>query len=316
MGGISVLLLQGLFLILLVLAVVGAIGLITLITGIIINIRSLIKKKKKSIPAIVTIIIGSVLMIPITVLLVWGTISTIHQNKVDREAMGELAYSIEQNDMSKLDTLLSNGANPNVDITYFGNQDTPLGVAYAKGNMEAIKKLLDAGANPNTVDKNGNSLLLIGLEWDTNEESNNYIARAKLLIDYGADVKVKSKNGIVDENATTLILLADNASSSIATSDEFIELANILLEKGVDINAQNSNGETALIKACNSVKPNTDFIKFLLEKGADKNITDDWIHADNPGVMYNALDYFKKVYEDSTYVAKDDNYYEILKMLE
>ena len=49
-----------------------------------------------------------------------------------------------------------------------------------------------------------------------------------------------------------------------------IEMVRQLLDDGVDVNIQNRNGDTALIKS--SLKGHTDIIKLLLNHGADPNI--------------------------------------------
>ena len=53
-----------------------------------------------------------------------------------------------------------------------------------------------------------------------------------------------------------------------------IDVINVLLENGVDINIKSQNGTTPLYYSLGYVgqKINIDLVKFLLEKGADPNI--------------------------------------------
>lgn len=57
-----------------------------------------------------------------------------------------------------------------------------------------------------------------------------------------------------------------------------IKLAEVLLEKGADINAKDYNGYTSLIWACSSYGSRfaEPYVKFLVEKGADINIENDY----------------------------------------
>ena len=77
----------------------------------------------------------------------------------------------------------------------------------------------------------------------------------KLLIERGADVNAKDANG--------------NMPLNYAAQFDNLEVISLLLDKGANINAQNKFGITPLMHAD---KVNT--VKFLLDKGADKNIKD------------------------------------------
>ncbi len=82
------------------------------------------------------------------------------------------------------------------------------------------------------------------------------LASAKLLLDAGADVNVKTKNGETPLNN------ARNAES-----------IKLLLDAGADIDARDSvNGETPLHKA--TYNANIPLVQSLLEAGADPNIQD------------------------------------------
>ena len=58
-------------------------------------------------------------------------------------------------------------------------------LASDKGNLEAVKLLLDKGAEVNAKNKDGKTALLVASNLEV----------VKLLLDKGADVNVKDKNG-------------------------------------------------------------------------------------------------------------------------
>jgi len=310
MAGLGVLLLQVFFLVLALMIIAAIVGLIVLTIGIVINYKSLKRKRKKSIPAVVAMVLGSVMIVPLMGLFIWGGVNTVQKDRAHRNKVGELAYSIEQEDVKAFNRLLAKGADPNLRV----NETYPLEIAVEKGNLTIIKALLDAGADPNAPNKQGDSALMRGLGYATVYSSANYIERAKLLIDYGADVTPRSKSGIV-KDATALILLAEHVGLTEEGTKGTIGLARVLLDKGVDINAQNNAGETALIHACKRgngfLKPDIALIRFLIENGADKTIRDHW----NEGKT--AAHYFNSLYEgDDTRLVKDAEYAEILALLE
>jgi ankyrin repeat protein len=98
-------------------------------------------------------------------------------------------------------------------------------------NIEQIKELIDKGADINVKDKNGWTPL-------RNVAFIGRSATAKLLIDKGADVNASDLKG-------NSILMSTAAMP-------FPEQANILkmlLQKGADVNARNNEGWTALMQA-------------------------------------------------------------------
>jgi ankyrin repeat protein len=85
--------------------------------------------------------------------------------------------------------------------------------------------------------------------------SKGNLEMVKLLIEKGADVEDKDKDG-----ATVLVH---------ATLMGNPEIVRFLIDKGADVNAQTSQGLTALMMAAD--QGNLEIVKFLIEKGADVN---------------------------------------------
>lgn len=101
--------------------------------------------------------------------------------------------------------------------------------AVSKGQINAVKELLDKGADANQKGKDSKSLLLIATE-------KNDLTMAKLLLQYGANV-----------NQQDNIL---NSPFLYAGASGFTELVKLYLDHGADFKIFNRYNGTALIPAC------------------------------------------------------------------
>ena len=86
---------------------------------------------------------------------------------------------------------------------------------------------------------------------------NNNLPVAKLLIAHGADVEGGGSSPL----------------SSAGVNGDFVEMAQVLVENGANVNARNSQGSTPLHPACS--RGNKKVVKYLLSKGADANAKDE-----------------------------------------
>jgi ankyrin repeat protein len=167
------------------------------------------------------------------------------------------------------------------DVNVKGERNaTPLIYAAAFGSLDAMRMLIDAGADVNAR----NAFDATALLWCASD-----LAKVRLLVEKGADVNVKSKQG-----KTPLLVAADhsgaepivrlllakgadakavdgfmNTSLSVAAQADDTASVRLLIEKGVDVNARNRAGDTALMYA--AANGNLEAVRLLLKAGADVN---------------------------------------------
>jgi len=124
---------------------------------------------------------------------------------------------------------------------------TPLHAAVENGNIEIIQFLLDSGAKTNIRDFQKRTPLMM-MDDDATPEIFD------LLLRYGAKVLLVDK-----EKNTVLHQFVGNADDA--------DMGRLLINHGIDPNAVNKSGETALMIAAENGQ--TDDVKALLETGAD-----------------------------------------------
>lgn len=120
--------------------------------------------------------------------------------------------------------------NPELVDTYSPDGFTALGLACFFGNVNAVERLLRAGANVNAAARNPMRVAPIHSA-GANRDPKIALAITQLLIDAGAEVNVEQHGGW-----TPLHEAAAHGND---------DLVRLLLEKGADKNAQSSNGKTA-----------------------------------------------------------------------
>lgn len=174
--------------------------------------------------------------------------------------------------------LIQAGANVNAKNH---NGETPLLLAsvYSSSmnhkNSGVIRELLQAGADPNARDREGRSPMIRAAEKTTNPE---VIAE---LLKGGADIHA------TDADGRNPLFIAIRFSSGLFETDNK-GVVSELIKSGLDPNAKNAEGFTPLMLAAGRTTQSSYIIKELLEGGADPNVGRDDDDGLTP-LMYAAL---------------------------
>jgi len=155
--------------------------------------------------------------------------------------------------------------------------------AVEDNNTTDIAKLLARGADPNTPDEQGNTLLMVAA-------GHKNADLVDLLMNAGAKLNLRNRRG------ETAIMLASYRGFGDIVEKLYIKGAEInhpgwnpliyaasgghesiirlLLDGGVPVNSASDNGTTALMMAARG--NHLDAVKVLLERGADPNLRNEW----------------------------------------
>ena len=169
-------------------------------------------------------------------------------------AFYDIHTAIYLNDIDRVRALLK--SDPTLVTDTHGAQELPLRRAAAQGHVEICRLLLEHKADPNDLKGGGFPVLVSAI---------GHPDVVKLLLQSGAtpDMKVnfrgfKSGFWIIGDNATYLHFAAGGGD---------IESAKLLLEKGLQINTVDDEGNTPLHMA--STFGQGEMVRFLLDRGAD-----------------------------------------------
>ena len=132
-----------------------------------------------------------------------------------------------------------------ISISTTGQNASALFSAVEKNDIETVRKLLEEGASPNATDEFGDAILMQAVLYASAD-------CMKLLLDKGADVNFKNKQG-------------HNALLFCVHEPDKIKL---LVSRGADINVSGKSGNTPLLIAAVGTN-NFESVKLLLDNGAN-----------------------------------------------
>jgi ankyrin repeat protein len=159
-------------------------------------------------------------------------------------------------------------------------------------NPELVKAMLEHGANPYSIDEDGDTILF-------NACFCNHANSIRVLLEHHVNPNVKGKDGrtplySADNNCARLLIeygadvnARDDTRSTPEMSAKTLATYQLLFDHNADLNARNNDGETDLILSAryNFQGRYNDIVRFMLQHGANVSIKD---HTGK-----SALDYAK-----------------------
>lgn len=171
-----------------------------------------------------------------------------------REVFTPLMRAAESGRAEEVKAQIAEGADVNAK-PYHGM--TALLLAAGEGHLEIVKLLLAAGADVNAVLVTPHAGAFTPLTYGLRSRNKAVVLT---LIDAGAEV-----------NPQNFCFLTPLSSVSMGSGD--VEMIELLLAKGADINLKSCGGVTALMIAASDGSP--EVVKMLIAKGADVNAKTD-----------------------------------------
>ncbi|RCW92694.1 ankyrin repeat domain-containing protein [Winogradskyella arenosi] len=136
-----------------------------------------------------------------------------------------------------------------------------LTLAVAGNSPEVVAYLIDKGFKTDIVDVDGNNLVAYAIGSYSARNKAAFSKKLEILKSNSADVTAVQKNG--------------NTWFHLAVEQNSLDLLKLAVDMNQDINAKNSEGNTALHIAALKAKDTT-ILKFLVDQGAKKNLVTDF----------------------------------------
>lgn len=133
--------------------------------------------------------------------------------------------------------------------------EIPLFQAIAQNDNDVVKKLINSGFDVNTRASDNKTALHVAVV-------HGNLDMVRFLLGHGAKVNIKTR----DKRTPILMVGGDDEQTSI-------EIFKLLIAKGADVNAQDDEKKTLLMRACEDEA--IDGVKLLLNAGANPNLKDE-----------------------------------------
>lgn len=175
-------------------------------------------------------------------------------NLQDKEGNTPFMNAAASGDVSTVSMLLPTVKNINLKNV---EGASALALAVKSNAAEVVKVLLDKNADINFIDSKGNNLVYYLFAGYGPRQADAFNAKMELLQNKKLNFAAPQKDG--------------NTVYHLAVAANSLPLVERINGVGVDINAKNAEGFTALHKAA-MISKNDAILKYLLDKGAKKNI--------------------------------------------
>lgn len=166
----------------------------------------------------------------------------------ERTLGDELETAIDRGNILAVKELIEGGADPDTPLGSGPGASTPLMKAAWRGKRDIVKYLLAKGAKVNAVNPDGQNALMQAVMQGFDDV-------VDVLVAAGADVKARDGRG--------------NTAFSLAAAGAHLEIADVLLQHGADLGAADPYGITPLLAAASL--GNEDVLRYLVGKGAKVN---------------------------------------------
>jgi len=220
-------------------------------------------------------------------------------NAADPDGVTATVYAIINGHYDVAGLLVDKGANPNladktgraalyaaVDFNTMpaSARPAPKVIDNQVSSLDLIQKLLDHGANPNAqllkqqayrakLDRGDDTMLTTGATPILRAAKAGDVDAMRLLLAKGADIKLATKPGVSPLMAAAgLGTKEEDTTGRLKTEAEAIAAIELCLKAGVDINAADSRGQTAVYGA--AVHGYDKVVEFLADHGAKLDVKD------------------------------------------
>jgi uncharacterized protein len=218
--------------------------------------------------------------------------------RANRYGVTPLSEAAAIGNAGMVEALLEAGADLHSPVTPDG--ETVLMTAARSGNVETVKVLIDHGADVNAKENYRGQTALM---WAAIER---HPAVVKLLLDRGADWKVLSlarDNSMPKlSTASSITPMARGGLTALhfAAREGDIETGRVMLDAGVGVNQVDADNTSVLVVSI--LNKHYSFARFLLDRGADPNVTD----VRGRAALYAALDMRNEDYSALPSRKEDD----------